>query len=303
MSEIMPLPKLETMIALCREARENLLDEINSNFELVKDRWRVDRSPCLYALDAQGERLNDGDWCAWQRRKSDVETLLQRYPSAHEIMVDGGIDVAANKEDYDASSYEPQFWQATIWKRDAPVLSLEDIDSLVRRRTGFAGVKDLLHARGGYRPSFDMRDPEMATLAAFYDKAMALRGDERRAYRYGVTSLTAQELVTRFRSIADDDDATGERVHGAMAKGASSALFQANTGGGVWLSHTLHRTGSHLLHVCAGEDSVRVYRAAHPTAEACAAAVFALCGEDEHLCVAEYFAEPAMDDEPVGPRP
>ena len=79
------------MIALCREAREALIDEINSHQELRKDRWRVDRSPCLYALDAQGERLNDGDWCAWTRRKSDVEELLRRHPDAHQIIVDGGL--------------------------------------------------------------------------------------------------------------------------------------------------------------------------------------------------------------------
>lgn len=285
----MPLPSLQTMVALCREARDDLLDDIKSHPELGKERWRVPRSPCLYALDAQGNRLNDGTWCAWERRKSDVEGLLARYPDAHAIIVDGGIDVAANLADYEASHYEPQFWQATIWKRDAPVHSLEDIDGIVRRRTGFTGVRDLLHAKGGYRPSFDMRDTEMAVLAEFYDEAMARRGDDRRAYRYGNTSLTAVDLIGRYRAVFLTDD-TGEGVHEALSKDAANDFFDDNTGGFVWLSHTLHRAGAHLLHVCAGSDSVRVLRAQCETARECADALYALCGEDEHLLVGEYFA-------------
>lgn len=181
-----PLPRLETMVALCSEAREALIVEINSHPELRKDRWRVDRSPCLYALDAQGERLNDGSWCAWERRKSDVEKLLRQYPDAHQVIVDGGIDVSENKEAYASSNYEPQFWQATIWHRVEPLYSLQDLESIVRRRTGFTSLTDLLDAKGSYRPSLDMRDPEMAAIATYYDKAMTERGDDRRAYRYGL---------------------------------------------------------------------------------------------------------------------
>lgn len=285
-----PLPKLDTMIALCREAREALIDEINSHQELRKDRWRVDRSPCLYALDAQGERLNDGDWCAWTRRKSDVEELLRRHPDAHQIIVDGGIDVAENKELYESSNYEPQFWQATIWKRAEPVYSLDDLETIVRRRTAFTDLRDLLGAKGGYRPSLDMRDAEMAALATFYDQAMERRGDDRRAYRYGTTSITAQDLIGRYKGITARGDVAGEVAHAWMAAGAISAQFEPNTGGGVWLSHAVHRAGAHPLYVCSGCDSVRVYRAPSQDAEACARAIFDLCGEDDHLCVAEHFA-------------
>lgn len=211
----LPLTKLETMVALCREARIDLLSDIDSNVALRRDRWRVDRSPCLYALDANGERLNDGHWCAWRRRKSDVEALLQRYPTTHEIIVDGGIDVAANKEAYEASNYEPFFWQATIWKRDAPVFSLEDIDAIVRRRTAFAGINALLRAKGNYRPSLDMRDPEMAALAEFYDSAMAKRGDERRAYRYGLPAdAAAPNLQDAIADPCDPEQAIEDEPEG-----------------------------------------------------------------------------------------
>lgn len=295
----LPLPKLETMIALCREARESVLDDVDRHPELRNDRWRVDREPCLYALDAQGDRLNDGGWMPWKRRKADVERLLKRYPNAHEIIVDGGVNVSANKDEYEASNYEPQFWQATIWKRDEPVYSLDDINALVRRRTGFTGLRDLLNAKGSYRPSFDMRDPEMAALATFYDKAMAERGDERRAYRYGITTLTAHDLIGRYKQLTAGGDVDGESLHHrGLAKGAVTAYFDPNTGGGVWLSHTVHRAGENELYMCAGADSVSVYRAPSSDAEACAEAIYALCGEDEHLLVAEHYADGSAEPEP-----
>lgn len=311
---IQPLPKLDTMTALCREAREALIDEINSNAELRNDRWRVDRNPCLYVLDADGERLNDGSWCAWERRKSDVEALLQAYPDADSIIVDSGIDVAENKAAYEASNYEPQFWQATIWKRTEPVYSLDDLETIVRRRTAFTSLQDLLGAKGGYRPSLDMRDPEMAALAVFYDRAMEQRGDDRRAYRYGTTSITAQDLIGRYKGLLARGDVAGDVAHAWMASGSTSAQYEPNTGGGIWLSHSVHRAGSHPLYVCAGCDSVRIYRAPAPDAEACASAIYELCGEDDHLVVAEYFAtpdatnalaaeDPELDDEPRGMKP
>lgn len=304
----LPLPKLETMIALCREARENVLDDINRHPELCRDRWRVDREPCLYALDVRGERLNDGGWMPWKRRKADVEALLRRFPDAHEIIVDSGVNVAASKDDYEATNYEPQFWQATIWKRDESVHSLQDLEVIVRRRTGFTSLRGLLDAKGSYRPSFDMREPEMAALAKFYDQAMTERGDDRRAYRYGVTTITAHELIERYKSLMTDPVADVETLHHlGFSKGALTAHLQPNTGGGQWLSHTVHRAGAHLLYLCAGVDSASVYRAPSANAEACAKAIWELCGEDEHLVVAEYFADASepddSDDDTMGMKP
>lgn len=185
---VQPLPSLDTMVAICREAKASLLDEINRDPELRGDRWRMDREPCLYAIGPNGDRLNDGAWCPWRRRKSDVEQLLQDYPDAVQIVVDSGIDVAENKESFDADNYTPMFWQVPIWKRSEPVYSVEQLEALVRRRTGFRSFAEMLdRARNGYRPSIDTRDPEMVAIANHYDALAEARGDDRRAYRYGAS--------------------------------------------------------------------------------------------------------------------
>lgn len=182
---IQPLPTLDTMIAVCREARDQVVDDINRNPDFRDDRWRVDRAPCLYALGEDGERLNDGAWCPWERRKRDVENLLARYPNAHEIIVDGGVDVSVNKEAYEVGNYEPVFWQATLWKRDAPIYSVGELESLLRRRSGFNSFEDMFRTSATYRPSFDIRDPEMLAIADYYDVLAQQRDDSRRSYRYG----------------------------------------------------------------------------------------------------------------------
>lgn len=193
--EMQPLPTLETMIALCREAREEVLDLLNRDPELRSLRWRVDRDPCLYAIDAQGERLNDGSWVPWKRRKSDVEALLASYPTAVQIVVDGGVNAAENKDDYDATNYEPFYWQTCIWDRNKPVYSVEQLETLVARRTGFRSFAEMFdRSRGNYRPSIDVRDPEMLAIADHYDYLADKRGDERRAYRYG--EVAAREMAS-----------------------------------------------------------------------------------------------------------
>jgi len=60
-----------------------------------------------------------------------------------------------------------------------------ELDRLVRENACFKGFQDLLDAKGGYRPSLDCRDPIKVQIADAYDAAMTLRGDDRRAYRYG----------------------------------------------------------------------------------------------------------------------
>lgn len=61
-----------------------------------------------------------------------------------------------------------------------------ELDALWRANTGFRDLEDCLNAGGRYRPSMDMRQPVMQRLADDYDAAQAARGDDRRAYRYGV---------------------------------------------------------------------------------------------------------------------
>lgn len=180
-----PLPPLATMIAVCREAREAALQDADREPALSYLRWRVDREPCLYAIDARGQRLNDDGWARWQRRKRDVEELLATYPDAVEVIVDSGVNLAASKEDYEAWNYEPQFWQATLWKRDAPVHSVEDLEDMLRRRSGFSSFEQMFKASANYRPSCEVSDPEMRAIADHYDRLAEQRGDDRRAYRYG----------------------------------------------------------------------------------------------------------------------
>jgi hypothetical protein len=64
-------------------------------------------------------------------------------------------------------------------------MTTQTLDQICRRKTGFSSFADLLSSAPGYRPSTDMRDPDMELLADGYDEAMEERGDPRRAYRYG----------------------------------------------------------------------------------------------------------------------
>lgn len=59
-------------------------------------------------------------------------------------------------------------------------------DRICWENTGFKSFEELLNAKGTYRPSIDVREPDMLWLANLYDREMEDRGDSRRAYRYGV---------------------------------------------------------------------------------------------------------------------
>lgn len=100
-------------------------------------------------------------------------------------------------------------------------------------------------------------------------------------------SQKASDLVQRYQDLAVVEPGPGEVLHAGLANGAADGFFEPNTGGGVWLSHTLHAIDGQPMHVVAGSDSVGVYRATRPTAEACARAWTELCGEDRHLVLAE----------------
>ncbi len=60
-----------------------------------------------------------------------------------------------------------------------------DLDGVVRDCSSFESFDDLLNAEGNYRPSLDVSEFKRSILADCYDKLMELRGDDRRAYRYG----------------------------------------------------------------------------------------------------------------------
>lgn len=98
----------------------------------------------------------------------------------------------------------------------------------------------------------------------------------------------AADVVARYQDLAVVDTGRGDVIHDGLKAGAFAGYFDPNTGGFVWLSHSLHRVGDQVLHVVAGSDTVAVFRSLHPTcAEAAARALHELCGEDQHLMIAE----------------
>ncbi len=58
-------------------------------------------------------------------------------------------------------------------------------NSLTKANTGFSSFDEMLNAKGSYRPSMEVSQPEMKELADLYDAAQEARGDDRRAFRYG----------------------------------------------------------------------------------------------------------------------
>lgn len=58
-------------------------------------------------------------------------------------------------------------------------------DELTAKHTGFATLGEMLNAKGSYRPSMDMCNPELRELADYYDLAQKESDDPRRVYRYG----------------------------------------------------------------------------------------------------------------------
>ena len=177
---------VSVMVAACARARADLRSEIKRNPELRDMRWWVDREPCVITLGEDGERLSDGNWTRWDRRRSTVEALLSGHPQAAMLVVEGGVNVAENRGALDAGIYESFIWQVEIWNRNDPTLTdVQELEAIVRRRTAFASFEDMFNAKGDYRPSMDVADPEMLRLANHYDHAAEQRGDARRVYRYG----------------------------------------------------------------------------------------------------------------------
>ena len=75
------------------------------------------------------------------------------------------------------------------------------LDNMVRAESAFKDFHDLLGAGGRYRPSLEMSSYRRYLIAECYDEAMAERGDERRAYRYGPHSgMLAEEVDHAHRA-------------------------------------------------------------------------------------------------------
>jgi hypothetical protein len=111
----------------------------------------------------------------------------------------------------------------------------------------------------------------------------------------------AELLIGRYRGI-DDEDVDGAAVHAVMAEGALEEYFDANTGGWVWISHSVHEgPHGHRLYVSASCDSVGVYLVpagfdaaeeqaptGRNTAQRMAEHINGLCGEAGHMLVDDW---------------
>ena len=63
---------------------------------------------------------------------------------------------------------------------------VERLTRLIRNNTAFHCLDAMrTETRDGYRPSVDVREPEMVEIADAYDAMMLEYGDSRRAFRYG----------------------------------------------------------------------------------------------------------------------
>lgn len=67
------------------------------------------------------------------------------------------------------------------------------LDRLLRRETAFKNFRELLGARGNYRPSIEVSSFARYKLAELYDEAMTERGDDRRAYRFTNYAMAYEE--------------------------------------------------------------------------------------------------------------
>ncbi len=72
-----------------------------------------------------------------------------------------------------------------VWRYEEKP-KVERLTRLIRNNTAFHCLDAMrTEARDGYRPSVDVREPEMVEIADAYDAMMLEHGDSRRAFRYG----------------------------------------------------------------------------------------------------------------------
>lgn len=115
------LPPLKDMKASIREEREAIMLQHRRLGHQRRYPFAFNRGACLYACDANNNRLNDGDWHDWLGTKLQVAKLLVQYPDCDEIFYDGGVDFAETMEAYKHGNYEPDFMSATLYRKaDGP---------------------------------------------------------------------------------------------------------------------------------------------------------------------------------------
>lgn len=116
------LPPLKQMREAIREERNVIMQ--NHIPYRRKLPFARNREACLYALDANDQRLNDGDWHAWDGTKRQVAKLLMRFPECSEIFYDGGVNFAETMQDFEYGNYDPEFLQAVLYAKDHGPLTI-----------------------------------------------------------------------------------------------------------------------------------------------------------------------------------
>ncbi len=71
---------------------------------------------------------------------------------------------------------------------DGKYVSAVELNVTCQTKTAFRYFSELFTTHVTYRPSLDMRQPDLVKLADAYDAVQESRGDKRRAYRYGAQS-------------------------------------------------------------------------------------------------------------------
>lgn len=122
------LPPIKLMREAIREERERIMTEHRHDRSWRKQYpFARNRGPSLIALDARGERLNDIGTHEWRGTKKSVATLLAKFPDCDEIFYDGGVDFAPTMDGFDNGNYEPEFFQATLYKKSLGARTLSSL--------------------------------------------------------------------------------------------------------------------------------------------------------------------------------
>lgn len=141
------------------------------------------QSKMLVAGNADGQRVNDPIYFTGPVKLGHINAMKQ-WPGVTNIHAQGEAVAYERMTDEDEEGSEN--WDVLVWCTPASYAA-EQIDTLVARRTGFTSLPDMFDAAPTYRPSCDVRDPDMKRIADAYDARAEAFGDPRRAYRYGET--------------------------------------------------------------------------------------------------------------------
>ena len=103
-----------------REAHKEVLADCDQAWLHKEAPWHTYRERRLLAITAKGDRGNTSD-CGWFNYKNqrDIDEVLEKSRANGEdiveVIIDTGVDVAANRQAQDVGNYDPLFYQVTVW--------------------------------------------------------------------------------------------------------------------------------------------------------------------------------------------